>query len=109
MSDISESEWKLLRQLHSVALDRFCQRVLSEIAELSSSAEVNSHERYLAVYDLINRRNHEMADAFDDLRRSTSILRLACIQSHGLLTDDEFDRFSEATRHAVEVIRTASA
>ncbi|MCI0335284.1 MAG: hypothetical protein L0228_18905 [Planctomycetes bacterium] len=72
-----------------------------EVARLSSATEVNPHERYLAVFDLINRRNDEMADAFDDMRRSTALLRLACIQSHRLLSDDEFGRFSEATRHAI--------
>ncbi len=104
MRDIPESDWKLLRQLHPLALDRFCQRVLSEVARLSSATEVNPHERYLAVFDLINRRNDEMADALDDMRRSTALLRLACIQSHRLLSDDEFGRFTTATRDAVEAM-----
>ena len=29
---ISESDWKLFRQLHALALERFCERVLSEVA-----------------------------------------------------------------------------
>jgi ABC-type nitrate/sulfonate/bicarbonate transport system ATPase subunit len=90
-------------------LDRFCQRVLSEVARLSSDVTVNPHERYLAVFDLINRRNDELADAFDDMRRSTALRRLACIQSHCLLTDEEFGRFSASTRDAIEAMLSASA
>jgi hypothetical protein len=103
MRDFPESDWKLLRQLHPLALDRFCQRVLSEVAQLASDAKANPHERYLAVLDFVNRRNDELADAFDDMRRSTATLRLARIRTHSLLTDEEFCRFSAATREAVEL------
>lgn len=109
MKDIPESDWKQLRQLHPLALDRFCQRVLSEMTQLASDATMNVHERYLAVFDLISRRTDEMANGFDDMRRSTALMRLTCIKSQGLLTADEFGRFSESTRNAVEAILSASA
>ena len=109
MRDIAESDWKLLRQLHPLAMDRFCRRVLSEVVQLASDTTANPHERYLAVFDLINRRNGELADGFDDMRRSTALMRLTCIKSQGLLTADEFCRFSESTRKAVEAILSASA
>lgn len=109
MRDIPESDWKQLWQLHPLAMDRFCQRILSELAQLASDATMNPHERYLAVFDLISRRNDELADGFDDMRRSTALMRLTRIKSHGLLTADEFGRFSESTRNAVEAILSASA
>jgi hypothetical protein len=109
MRDIPESDWKLLRQLHALALDRFCQRLLSEVSRLSSDATVNPHKRYLAVFKFVNQRNDELADAFDDMRRSTALLRLASMQSQDLLTDDEFRRFSEPTRNAVAAILSASS
>jgi hypothetical protein len=104
MRDIAESDWKLLRQLHQVALDRFCQRVLSEVGKLTAAAEPNPHQRYLAVCELIRHRDREMAEAFDDLRRSTALLRLARIQSQHLLTEEEFGYFSRPTRDAVEAL-----
>jgi hypothetical protein len=97
----------LLRQLHPVALDRFCQRVLSDAARLASAAEPGSHERYLALFDLIRRRNRELSYAFDDLRPSTALVRSTFIQSHELLTDEEFGRFTEATREAVQLLQAA--
>lgn len=104
MRDIAESDWKLLRQLHQLALDRFCERVLSEIGQVISASGPSSHQQYLAVFELIMRRNSELAEAFDDLRRSTAILRLASIQSHHLLSEEEFGRFSKSTRDAVEAL-----
>jgi hypothetical protein len=44
-----------------------------------------------------------LAQAFNDPRRSTAWLQLAIIRSRGLLTDEEFDRFSPETQGAVQV------
>jgi hypothetical protein len=101
---ISESDWKLFRQFQPIALERFCQRVLSEIHRLASGADKTSHERYLAVFELIQRRDRELADAFNDFRRSTALRQLACIQSHQLLTEEELSRFSPETREVVHFL-----
>ena len=97
---ISEPAWKLFRQLHALALERFC--ALSELSRLASDAGKGAYERYLAVFELLQRRDKALAEAFDDLRRSTAWRQLAVIRSHGLLTDEEFDRFSPQTRAAVQ-------
>ena len=68
--EIEESDWKVFRQLRPIALDRFCWRVLDEIQQVSADTKRSTHERYLAVYDLIQRRDRELADAFNDPRRS---------------------------------------
>jgi hypothetical protein len=99
---IPESDWKRFRQLHPIALERFCQRVLAEVEKLTSATDKTSHERYLAVFQLIKRRDRELANAFDDMRRSTALRQLACIRSHELLTEEEMARFSPETRGAVQ-------
>jgi hypothetical protein len=97
---ISEADWKLLRQLGPVALERFCGRVLSEVVRLAGGTNSN-HDRYLAVFDLIREQNEELSTAFDNMRRSTALMQIARIRSLGLVTDDEFARFSEETRTTV--------
>jgi hypothetical protein len=101
MDPIAETDWKLLRQFHPLARDRFCQRVLSEAGRLATDGETSAHQRYLALFDLIMRRNADLAEAFDDLRRSNALLRLACIRAHELLTDDEFGQFTLGTRNVI--------
>lgn len=102
--EIKESDWKLLRQFHAVTLERFCQRVLSEIVSINSDDTKSSHQRYLDIFGVIERRDREIAQTFNDLRRSTALVHLAAIQSRGLLTEDEFLRFSQETRGIVEVL-----
>jgi hypothetical protein len=100
---ISESDWKVFRQLHQIALERFCERVLSDVSTIVSSGGKSAHERYLEVVKLLQRRDKELADAFNDLRRSTAWLLLAVIRRRGLLTEEEFARFSPETQGAVQV------
>ena len=102
--EIKESDWKLFRRLHEVALERFCQRVIAEINQATSNCAGDYHKRYLEVYRLIRERDKEMALAFNDMRRSTAFFLLANIRGSDLLTDEEFSQFSLETREAIEVI-----
>jgi hypothetical protein len=104
MFSISEPDWKLFRRLQPVALDRFCQRVLAEIDHIASDADATHHERYLAIFQCIKQRDKEMANAFDDPRRSTAIYQLAYMQSQALLTPEEMSNFSVDIRDAVSLL-----
>jgi hypothetical protein len=102
MREIKESDWKLLRELHDVALERFCQRVLGEVQRRSAASKKSYHERYLEICRLLKRRDRELADSFNGLRRSTAVQQLTVIHSQGLLSEEEFARFSPETRSAVD-------
>jgi len=102
--EIKESDWKLLRQLHPVALERFSQRILSEIENINADSAKSFHQRYLDIFKVIGRRDREMAQLFNDLRRSTALFQITLIQSSGLLTEEEFLRFSKETHSFVEVM-----
>lgn len=53
--EITESDWKLFRELHTVALERFCERLLSEVGQLASTTGRSNHERYLAIFRRIKK------------------------------------------------------
>ena len=101
---IKESDWKLLSQLRTIALDRFCQRILSEIEGINTNDTKSHHERYLEIYQVIERRDKEIAQIFNDHRRSTALNELALIQSRGLLSTEEYLRFSQETRDVVSYV-----
>lgn len=93
-----ETDWKRLRQLHPVALERLCQRILAEVEEINNDGAKSYHQRYLDVFGVIRERDKDIARTFDNPRRSAALLQLAALRSQGLLTDDEFLQFSEETR-----------
>ncbi len=105
MHAFPEADWKVLRGLKDVALERFCQRVLEEAAPLvNGSAEGgSSHHRYLALFKLIDQRDDELGDTFNNLRRSTALTQLSLMCYHRLVTDEELAHFSPQTRQAVEM------
>lgn len=102
--NIRESDWKILKQLHEVALERFCQRVLSEIGEISSDISKTSHQRYLDLYKTVHLRDKEISNAFNNLRRSSAFMQIAHLQSRGFLENEEFLRFSDETRALIEAM-----
>jgi hypothetical protein len=97
-----EADWKRFRRLQPVALDRFCERVLGEVARLAGDSGRRAHDRYLAVYRLLQDRDKALAAAFDAPRRSTALVQLARLRGDGLLTDEEFAGFSPAARAGVD-------
>lgn len=105
--NIKESDWKVFRRLHAVALERYCQRLLEEV-KLATACNGSYHDCYLRVYRLIQDRDKTMARAFDDLRRSTALIRLVNIINEGLLTDDELKQFSQELQSRIDTIKLIS-
>lgn len=96
-----ESDWKVFRQLRELALQRFCERVLIEVEQISSDSAKSFHDRYLRLYRLLQRRDRELGQAFNDPRRSTAMMQLAMINSRRLLEPEELMRFSVSTRETL--------
>lgn len=101
--EIAESDWKQFRQLHSVALERFCQTILSEVESVNAEVSKSFHQRYLDIYKIIERRDIELSKAFNDLRRSTALMQLVSIYGLGLLTEVELSGFSQEVVSVVKL------
>jgi len=102
LQDFTESDWKTFRELRDVALERFCRRVLEELEALRLDTSRTYHERYLDVFRWLQKRDEELAHAFNDPRRSRMIAQLAAIHAYGLLEPDELARFTPETRDTIE-------
>jgi hypothetical protein len=101
---IPEADWKRLRQLKDVALDRFCARILQECREITAAADQSNHQRYLELYRHLQDRDAEVASAFNHVSRSTAVQRLAAMRALELITDEEFALFTAETRESVSAL-----
>jgi hypothetical protein len=72
LHSIAETDWKMLRRVHPLALERFCERVLAEIEGVTHNAAQSSHQRYVDIFKIVERRDREMARIFNDPKRSMS-------------------------------------
>jgi hypothetical protein len=107
VNGIRESDWKHLRQLKPVALDRFCSRTLSEVETALADSEKAAHERYLKVYELIQNRDKELGRMFDDLKRSNAVGKLFSMRRTGLVTDAEWNGFSEEIKSTFDRVQNS--
>src|SRR5258708_39825662 len=104
--EIKESDWKLFRQLHKAALERFCERVLKEVRSAAANDGDSYHDRYLEVFALIRDRDKAIASMFNDGRRSNALILLANIKQAALRTPSPFAHITAGTRHAITTIET---
>jgi len=101
---IAEADWKELRRVHPLALERYCEEVLAEIERVTHNSAQSPHQRYLDIFKIIEQRDREMASIFDDPKRSNALTMLAQIRAASLLTEDEFSCLSPETRSAIELL-----
>jgi hypothetical protein len=101
--EIKESDWKLLRELTPVAIARLCKRILAEVSRTCAPESEPYHDRFCKAHSIMESGNYELGIAFDNLRRSNALLRLTIMKGRGLITDEEFAKFSEETQQRVSV------
>jgi hypothetical protein len=102
---IAEKDWRIFRDLHPIWLDRFCESVNHELVAMLSDKNQSPHDRYIAVYKLIHKRDKELGTAFDDFRRSTALFQIAIIRKLGVITDEELGRFSAEVQSSLAYFR----
>jgi hypothetical protein len=102
--DINETDWKVLRRVHPLALDRFCGRVLGEVECIMLNGALSHHERYVEIFNLMQRRDGDTARLFDDPKRSRALTMLAHMRSDGVITQEEFSSLSLQARNVVHML-----
>ncbi len=98
MREISESDWKTFKRVRELALERYSQRILDEIAGICSDTNDSAHERYQRLVETVRERKREMSNAFDRFSRSSALLCLRVIRSMDLLEESEVSQFSETAQ-----------
>jgi hypothetical protein len=101
---IPEKDWKIFKGLRELALERFCQGVLTDATTISERAGLSAHARYLKLYRLIHDRDKDLANAFNRFSRSSARMCLALMVMHDLLTEAELSALSEETLHAISIV-----
>jgi hypothetical protein len=104
MSGIPEQDWKRLRALKDKKLNEICADILSEINHEIKNKEDQNHKAYLKVWEIVDKRDDDIADMFNDLRRSNAVFKLALWKKKGYLSDKELNEFTESTRSTIEAI-----
>jgi len=104
MKAISENDWKLLRSMKDAKLNEVCEQVLGTVGSVIINKGSENHKAYLEVWEKIQTGDSDIAEMFNDIRRSNAILKLVAWKRYGLLTESELNGFSEETRSTIKAI-----
>jgi hypothetical protein len=106
INSIKESDWKYLKKLKPILLERACAKINKE-AELKLKNKQNQeqYQVFMALYKHYHKKDKLIADCFDDYRRSTAIYKILHLLYNKIITDDEFEGFSSETKEIVEKIK----
>lgn len=102
---INESDWKVFKKLKPLALDRYCKRVLNEVDEIINDDNVDLHERYSKMYEVVRERDKRMAQIFDHFSRSGALFDLLIYCRENLISEDEFSMLSEESQERIRAIK----
>ena len=99
--EIPESDWKVFKQVHPLALERFCSRANEELASMAQDTGRPQVERFHALCDRARQLSRDCHEVFADFRRSTARVQLLAMRGHGVLKPEEIARFTPETQAVI--------
>jgi len=100
--DMAESDWKVFKELHPIAMNRFFEKAVKEMQPLLWTKNKPAQERFWDALEYATQQRQQAARLFDDFRRSTAIIQAGLIYANHLLTEEEIGRFSDQTREQLQ-------
>jgi hypothetical protein len=104
MRQIPEHDWKAWRKLSAEARERFCGRVLDEVGSFRT-ASGSAYSRYLDLFRHLRARDDEVAEVFNDQRRSNAYLQIAAAVRSQIVHREELTVFSAETQALLESLQ----
>ncbi|MFO7818443.1 MAG: hypothetical protein ACQES5_05960 [Thermodesulfobacteriota bacterium] len=104
MADISESDWKKIRSMEKDKLDTLCESVLTKIRAIIDDDTKGPHERYLDLWKVIKHKDKVIAKLFNDFKRSNATTKLIHWVNEDLLSEEEFESFSQETQKRLKFL-----
>jgi hypothetical protein len=102
--DIAECDWKVFKELHAIAMDRFFEETVKQMQPLLWTKNKTAQERFWAALDYATERRKLAARLFDDPRRSAAIMMAAALYAREIMTEEELSRFGPETREKIRTI-----
>ncbi len=99
---VRESDWRRFRELAPTATQRRQLRCLQDIAALSTDDSVDTYDRYLAAWELMEQCEEELNRAFGQMRRAAALQQITFAFDCEMFTEEELATFSEETQETVK-------
>ncbi|MEZ9597151.1 hypothetical protein AB4298_21330 [Shewanella sp. 10N.261.52.F9] len=101
MSSVPEKDWKLFRKLQVELTAKACELVFERVENITNDRVGKEHQSYLDLYNLIDDEDAKIAEMFNNPTRNNVLLKIVSLKKHGVLSDEQFQLFSEETQEFV--------
>ncbi len=91
---MKESDWKLFVNIKELALEAYCVRALAEMQSLITDQDQDAHTRFVALYQLLQARNKQLAFIFEGHSRSKAALQLRILRFEKLADESLLGQLS---------------
>ncbi|MFO7580457.1 hypothetical protein [Nitrosomonas halophila] len=92
---ITESDWKKFKKIKEAALEKFCAKVLTDVQEATSQADMSNYAKYIYLFKLIENADKRLSLLFDSHSRSKARMQLMLLRSEGLVAEDDLEGLSD--------------
>ncbi len=92
--DIAERDWKVFKELHAIAMDRFFEKAVKEMQPLLWAKNKPAQERFWDALTYAAKQRKQAARLFDGSSRSNTSFMAGLIYANQFLTDEEIARFT---------------
>jgi len=101
---IPEPAWQQLRAFKERKLNDACKGILQATSSAIACDSYTPHQAYRKVLEILASGDRDIAEMFNDLKRSNAVRKLALWRTHGLLTDEDMAQFSKKTRAQIDLL-----
>ncbi len=102
--DIPERDCKILQGMKDELLQLACGDILDRISTLIIESHESNHKTYLKLWETMRKEDRMIVGMFDDLKRSTAILKLLAWYNYGYIGKETLKQFSIETQNHVALI-----
>ncbi len=102
---VPEADWKKFRLLKEPLLNRLAERINMHIELILHDSSLSPHEKYIEVFQEMEKSNDIISRCFDDLRRSRFVDHVLSCYRENLFTEAEFSEFSDDTKQLISDLK----
>jgi hypothetical protein len=105
---IPEADWKTLRGMSDVLLERASSRALKRVEKTIAKQEEDPHKKYIKLWRVMEDEDRKIARVFNDMKRSNALTKILDMVRYNLLTTDDLDEYTRETKERLKAITGAN-
>lgn len=102
MDNLSEKDWKYLSCIRPQLLEELSKRINNDVRSVLEDSSLTENDKRREIYKLISERDKDVADCFDDWRRSWAPVACSKFMRYGLLKPEHLENLTPETRNYLE-------